>query len=72
MTTSNRFTRRQFLKTAAAVAVGAPALLPSTVWAAPKAPGYSGPHAVNTRLARLQTLSLGPDEGPEHIALHDG
>src|SRR5437667_6280897 len=28
-------------------------------WAAPKAPGYSGPHAVNTRLARLQTLSLG-------------
>ncbi|TMH12033.1 MAG: SMP-30/gluconolactonase/LRE family protein [Betaproteobacteria bacterium] len=41
-------------------------------WAAPKAPGYSGPHAVNTRLARLQTLSLGPEEGPEHIALHDG
>src|SRR6266550_2629724 len=36
MTTPNRFTRRQFLKTTAAVAVAAPTLLPSAVWAAPK------------------------------------
>ncbi|MGY4831577.1 SMP-30/gluconolactonase/LRE family protein [Sphaerotilaceae bacterium SBD11-9] len=41
-------------------------------WAAPKAPGYSGAHAVNTRLAGLQSLSLGNDEGPEHIMLRDG
>src|SRR6266536_5832959 len=38
MTTSNRFTRRQFLKSTAAVAVAAPTLLPSAVWAAPKRP----------------------------------
>jgi predicted dehydrogenase len=38
MTTSNRFTRRQFIKTTAAVAVAAPTLLPSAGWAAPKGP----------------------------------
>jgi hypothetical protein len=38
MNTSNRFTRRQFLKTTAAVAVAAPTILPSAVWAAPKGP----------------------------------
>ncbi len=41
-------------------------------WSAPQAPGYTGPHAVNTRLANLQTISLGGDEGPEHIVLRDG
>jgi sugar lactone lactonase YvrE len=41
-------------------------------WAAPQAPGYTGAHTVNTRLANLQTLSLGSDEGPEHIMLRDG
>ncbi|MBE0545229.1 MAG: Gfo/Idh/MocA family oxidoreductase [Verrucomicrobia bacterium] len=38
MTTSNRFTRRQFLKTTATVAVAAPTLLPSSVWSAGKSP----------------------------------
>jgi YD repeat-containing protein len=38
-------------------------------WAAPKSPGYTGPHAVNTRLANLKMISLGTEEGPEHIAI---
>lgn len=37
-------------------------------WNAPAAPGYVGPHAVNTKLAGLKTISLGAEEGPEHIA----
>jgi sugar lactone lactonase YvrE len=41
-------------------------------WAAPKAPGYAGPHAVNTRLAQLETISLGSHEGPEHVVLRNG
>jgi len=41
-------------------------------WAAPKAPGYVGPHVVNTRLAGLNTIELAGDEGPEHIVLRDG
>jgi predicted dehydrogenase len=38
MTTSNRFTRRQFLKTTAAIAASVPTLLPSSVRAAAKGP----------------------------------
>jgi len=38
MTTSNRFTRRQFVKTTIAAAVAAPAILPSSVWSAEKGP----------------------------------
>ncbi|MFY9511150.1 MAG: SMP-30/gluconolactonase/LRE family protein [Rubrivivax sp.] len=38
-------------------------------WVAPAAPGYAGPHAVNTRLAALQHIQLGSEEGPEHIVL---
>ncbi len=34
MTTSNRFTRRQFLRTSATLAVAAPTILPSSVWSA--------------------------------------
>ncbi len=37
-------------------------------WNAPAAPGYVGPHAVNAKLAGLKTISLGIEEGPEHIA----
>lgn len=37
-------------------------------WSAPAAPGYVGPHAVNTKLAGLKMISLGAEEGPEHIA----
>jgi sugar lactone lactonase YvrE len=38
-------------------------------WLAPPAPGYTGPHAVNTRLANFQTINIGAEEGPEHIAI---
>src|SRR4030043_799916 len=38
-------------------------------WNAPMPPGYTGPHAVNTRLANLKMISLGAEEGPEHIAI---
>jgi len=37
-------------------------------WNAPVAPGYVGAHAVNTKLANLKMISLGAEEGPEHIA----
>jgi sugar lactone lactonase YvrE len=36
-------------------------------WNAPAAPGYSGVHAVNNKLAGLQLISLGAEEGPEHV-----
>ncbi|HXE50485.1 MAG TPA: SMP-30/gluconolactonase/LRE family protein [Ramlibacter sp.] len=38
-------------------------------WNAPAAPGYSGVHAVNNKLAGLQLISLGAEEGPEHVVL---
>lgn len=38
-------------------------------WNAPVQPGYAGPHAVNTRLANLKLISIGTEEGPEHIAI---
>lgn len=38
-------------------------------WNAPIPPGYTGPHAVNTKLANLKMISLGKEEGPEHIAI---
>lgn len=38
-------------------------------WQAPVAPGYQGPHAINNRLANLKMISLGDEEGPEHIVL---
>jgi sugar lactone lactonase YvrE len=38
-------------------------------WNAPMPPGYTGPHAVNTKLANLKMISLGTEEGPEHIAI---
>ena len=38
-------------------------------WPAPAAPGYQGAHAVNNRLANLKLISLGDEEGPEHIVL---
>ncbi len=38
-------------------------------WNAPAAPGYVGVHAANTRLAGLRMISLGKEEGPEHIVL---
>jgi sugar lactone lactonase YvrE len=38
-------------------------------WAAPVPPGYTGPHAPNTRLSGLQTIDIGEEHGPEHIAI---
>jgi sugar lactone lactonase YvrE len=38
-------------------------------WNAPAAPGYTGPHTPNRLLADLKMISLGNEEGPEHIAL---
>jgi sugar lactone lactonase YvrE len=38
-------------------------------WEASKAPGYSGAHAVNTRLASLQKIDIGKEVGPEHLAI---
>lgn len=41
-------------------------------WAPPPAPGYTGPHALNTRLAKLSLLDLGQNSGPEHVVFRDG
>jgi sugar lactone lactonase YvrE len=38
-------------------------------WNAPSAPGYAGPHSANKLLANLKLISLGAEEGPEHIVL---
>ncbi len=38
-------------------------------WTAATSPGYSGPHAVNEKLAGLQMIDLGGEVGPEHVAL---
>ncbi|MBI5592543.1 MAG: SMP-30/gluconolactonase/LRE family protein [Deltaproteobacteria bacterium] len=38
-------------------------------WKAPTAPGYTGLHAVNNKLAGLKVISLGAESGPEHIVL---
>jgi sugar lactone lactonase YvrE len=37
-------------------------------WDPPKAPGYAGDHAPNTRLVNLQTIGIGSEVGPEHLA----
>ena len=42
-------------------------------WEAPAAPGYTGPFAANDKLAKLKTIPLGTEEGPEHlVAARDG
>lgn len=38
-------------------------------WSAPAAPGYTGVHAANDRLAGLHNISLGAETGPEHVLL---
>jgi sugar lactone lactonase YvrE len=47
----------------------APVPVEPVVWQAPPAPGYTGPHAPNTRLAPLQHLDIGGEEGPETVAV---
>lgn len=46
-----------------------PAPIEPVSWNAPAPPGYVGPHAVNTKLSGLRMISLGKEEGPEHIAI---
>jgi sugar lactone lactonase YvrE len=46
-----------------------PVPIQAVSWNAPAAPGYTGPHEVNERLARLNLISLGTEAGPEHIVL---
>ena len=46
-----------------------PVPLQPVAWNAPAAPGYSGVHAANNKLSELQLISLGAEEGPEHIVL---
>lgn len=38
-------------------------------WTPLPAPGYTGAHAPNNKLAGLQTIPLGEDHGPEHVAV---
>ncbi|WP_213955818.1 SMP-30/gluconolactonase/LRE family protein [Variovorax sp. dw_954] len=38
-------------------------------WSAPAEPGYAGAFAVNDKLASLNMIDLGREEGPEHIAI---
>ena len=38
-------------------------------WQAPPMPSYTGVHAVNDKLARLQQISLAGHSGPEHVAI---
>ncbi|MDD4091367.1 MAG: SMP-30/gluconolactonase/LRE family protein, partial [Smithellaceae bacterium] len=46
-----------------------PVPIEPVAWNAPAAAGYTGPHAVNTGLSRLNLIDLGAEEGPEHIVL---
>lgn len=48
---------------------GWPVPIEPVSWKAPAAPGYVGAHAVNQKLANLKMISLGAEEGPEHIVL---
>jgi len=38
-------------------------------WTSPASKGYTGAHVQNTRLANLQHIPLGSEQGPEHIAI---
>jgi hypothetical protein len=56
------------------VALGAylslwPVPIDPVAWTASTAPGYTGVHAVNTKLAGLNLIALGTEEGPEHIVI---
>jgi sugar lactone lactonase YvrE len=46
-----------------------PVPIEPVAWEVSKAPGYAGAHAVNNRLANLQTISTGAEAGPEHLAI---
>ena len=46
-----------------------PVPIHAVAWKAPAAPGYTGPHAANDKLAGLTLIPLGAEAGPEHIVL---
>ena len=46
-----------------------PVPIQAVAWKAPVAPDYTGPHAVNDKLAGLTLIQLGAEAGPEHIVL---
>lgn len=47
----------------------APVPIEPVAWDAPEDRGYVDVHAPNNRLANLQTISIGTESGPEHIAV---
>ena len=46
-----------------------PVPIKAVSWKASAEPGYTGVHAVNSKLAGLQLISLGTEAGPEHVVL---
>jgi sugar lactone lactonase YvrE len=46
-----------------------PVPIRAVAWTAPTAPGYTGPHAANDKLAGLTLIPLGAESGPEHVVL---
>jgi len=44
-----------------------PVPIAPVAWQAPAFTGYSGPHAVNDRLAGVKLVDVSPEVGPEHI-----
>lgn len=46
-----------------------PVPIEPVAWSAPADPGYSGPFAVNRRLAGLEILAIGDHHGPEEVVL---
>ncbi len=47
----------------------APVPVEPVAWSAPQDEGYRGVHSANTRLAGLNIIDLGKEEGPEHVAI---
>jgi sugar lactone lactonase YvrE len=47
----------------------APVPVEPVVWQAPRDAGYVGPHAPNTRLAKLTHIAIGDEVGPEHVVI---
>lgn len=46
-----------------------PVPIQAVSWDAPRAPGFTGPHAVNQRLAGMRQIGLDGEAGPEHVAV---
>ena len=45
-----------------------PVPIEPVAWSTPASVGYTGPHAMNDRLAKLQHIDLKGEIGPEHVA----